>query len=154
MTSDTAFDARDIEHESTLDRLSIFREAVGITEVLSPSTKRFKRPAPNIGIYKRIVTAEQNARLQYFASASLINSCLILQIIIAAVLTSLGAANGSRNAITGLGAANTVIAGLLSFTKGQGLPNRLKQYQDALRKVREFFLSFFEAHSTLNLSTI
>ena len=60
-----------------------------------------------------------------------------MQLTLGAALTALGAANGSHHAITGLGAANTVIAGLLSFTKGQGFANRLRQYQDALRKVRE-----------------
>lgn len=37
-----------------------------------------------------------------------------------------------------MGAANTVVAGLLSFTKGQGLPNKLMQYQNTMRKVREY----------------
>lgn len=46
--------------------------------------------------------------------------------------------SGSHTQITVLGAANTVIAGLLSFTKGQGLPNKLRQYQNTLRKVREY----------------
>ena len=129
---------QDIEHASTIDRLSVFREEVGIVDVLSLGPKVLKRSAPNIGIYQRVVSAEKNARLQYYASASLINSCLLLQIIFAAIITALGAANGSHAAITGVGAANTVIAGLLSFTKGQGLPNRLLQYQNTLRKVREY----------------
>lgn len=54
------------------------------------------------------------------------------------MLTALGAANGSHFIITGVGAANTVVAGLLSFTKGQGLPNKLMQYQNTMRKVREY----------------
>ena len=129
---------QDLENATTTDRLSSFREQVGITEVLSLAPRPLKRSAPNIGIYRRVVSAEKNARLQYYASACLINSCLLLQIIFAAIITALGAANGSHAAITGVGAANTVIAGLLSFTKGQGLPNRLLQYQNTLRKVREY----------------
>ena len=128
----------DLERAQCTDRLTVFREEVGITDILSIGTKAAKRTAQNIGIYRRVITAESNARTQYYASACLINSCLLLQIVFAAVLTSLGAANGSHLAITAVGAANTVIAGLLSFTKGQGLPNRLMQYQNALRKVREY----------------
>ncbi|KAL9129939.1 MAG: hypothetical protein Q9217_001741 [Psora testacea] len=129
---------RDLEHAQNRDRLTIFREEIGITDLLPVGSRSAKRTAKNIGIYRRVVSAENNARIQYYASACLINSCLLLQIIFAAALTSLGAANGSRNAITGIGAANTVIAGLLSFFKGQGLPNKLMQYQNALRKVREY----------------
>ena len=130
--------SQDLEHATHIDQLSIFREAVGITEVLSIGPKPSKRVAQNVGIYQRVVSAEKSARTQYYASAALINSCILLQIVFAAVLTSLGAANGSYPAITGIGAANTVIAGLLSFTKGQGLPNRLMQYRNTLRKVREY----------------
>ena len=128
----------DVEHAQSRDRLIVFREEVGITDVLSIDSRHLKRFARNIGLYQRVVSAEKHARIQYYASACLINSCLLLQIVFAATLTSLGAANGSNIAITGVGAANTVIAGLLSFTKGQGLPNRLMQYQNALRKVREY----------------
>ncbi len=54
------------------------------------------------------------------------------------IKTALGAGNGSHTQITALGAANTVIAAILTFTKGSGLPNRLRQYQCTLRKVREY----------------
>lgn len=126
------------QHAESTDRLSIFREAVGITDVLSLGPRASKRSATNVGVFKRVVTAERNAQIQYYASAFLINACLLLQIVFAAALTALGAANGSHTQVTILGAANTVIAGLLSFTKGQGLPNRLRQYQNTLRKVREY----------------
>ena len=126
----------------TTDTLSIFRSEIGITDISPPgpnnkSTKR-RRTTQNIGLYHRVITAEKNARLQYYASATLINACLLLQIVLGSVLTALGAANGSHFVITGVGAANTVIAGLLSFTKGQGLPNKLMQYQNTMRKVREY----------------
>ena len=128
----------DVEHATSTDTLSVFRELVGITDILPLGPKPLKRSAQNIGIYQRIASAEKKAGVQYYAYAFLINSCLLLQIVFAAVITSLGAANGSHAAITGVGAANTIIAGLLSFTKGQGLPNRLLQYQNTLRKVREY----------------
>jgi len=120
------------------DTLSVFREQVGITDVLEVGHRSSKRRAPNIGIYNRIATEEREAKFQYIFSALLINTCLLAQIVFASALTALGAGNGSHTQITILGAANTVIAALLTFTKGQGLPNRLRQYQCSLRKVREY----------------
>ena len=97
-----------------------------------------RRPAPNVGIYKRIALEERKAKLEYYACALLINTCLLAQVVFASALTALGAGNGSHTQITVLGAANTVIATVLTFTKGSGLPNSLRQYQQILRKVREY----------------
>ena len=41
-------------------------------------------------------------------------------------------------AITVLGSVNTVIAGGMAYLKDQGLPERLVQYANDLRKVREY----------------
>ena len=122
----------------SIDKLSMFREQVGITDVLEMGPKASsKRKARNIGIYNRVATEEREAKLQYLFSAFLINTCLLAQVVFGAALTALGAGNGSHTQITILGAANTVIAAVLTFTKGQGLPNRLRQYQCSLRKIRE-----------------
>lgn len=129
---------RDLEKGGSTDRLNVFREQVGISDVLELSPRASKRPAPNIGIYNRVATEEHKAKLQYYASALLINACLLSQVVLASALTALGAGNGSHTQITALGAANTVIAAILTFTKGSGLPNRLRQYQCTLRKVREY----------------
>lgn len=120
-----------------IDTLGVFREQVGITDVLELGPRSSKRKAPNIGIYNRVAAEEREAKIQYIFSALLINTCLLAQVVFASALTALGAGNGSHTQITILGAANTVIAALLTFTKGQGLPNRLRQYQCSLRKVRE-----------------
>lgn len=96
------------------------------------------RKAPNIGIFNRVAKEERTAKYQYYFTAFLINACLLSQIIFASALTALGAGNGSHTQITALGAANTVIAAVLTFTKGQGLPTKLRQYQQTLRKVREY----------------
>ena len=61
----------------------------------------------------------------------------MLQIIVGAALTALGAAKGPAAAVTFLGAVNTVVAGLLTYLKGQGLPTRLEQYLHLLRTLRE-----------------
>lgn len=61
----------------------------------------------------------------------------MLQIVLGAALTALGAAAGPSAVVMVLGAANTVIAGLLTYLKGQGLPTRLEQYLHLLRTLRE-----------------
>ena len=123
--------------QSTPDKLKTFRNLVGIHS-LPPDPAHPTRPAENQGTYKRLVDAEVKARIQYYFSSSLINTCLLAQIVIAAALTALGAANSSHVAITILGSANTVIAGGMTYLKGQGLPERLMQYANGLRKVREY----------------
>lgn len=129
---------RDLEKAGSTDRLSVFREQVGISDVIELGPRASRRPAPNIGIYTRVATEEHRAKIQYYVSALVINACLLSQVIFASALTALGAGNGSHTQITVLGAANTVIAAVLTFTKGSGLPNRLRQYQCTLRKVREY----------------
>ena len=129
---------RDLEKAGSTDRLNVFREQVGISDVIESGPRASKRPAPNIGIYNRVATEERKAKLQYYVSALVINVCLLSQVVLASALTALGAGNGSHTQITALGAANTVVAAILTFTKGSGLPNRLRQYQCTLRKVREY----------------
>lgn len=114
--------------------LQTFRTILGINAI--PPTAN--RPAQNIGTYKRLVDAELKARVQYYTAASIINTGLLAQIVIGAALTALGASNGPHIAITVLGSLNTVIAGGMTYLKGQGLPERLLVYANGLRKVREY----------------
>ena len=95
------------------------------------------RPAPNEGLYKRTVDEEATVKFQYRISSYVVNIGGMLQIVVGAALTALGAANGPSGAVTVLGAANTIIAGLLTYLKGQGLPMRLEQYLHHLRTLRE-----------------
>ena len=123
------------------DSLTLFRHITGI--ISDPSMVHTHldeggRAAPNLGIYARVVHNEQDAKRGYKRFSWLINSCLGLQIIVAAALTAMGAAGASHSAVTAFGAINTVIAGLLTFLKGSGLPNRLKYYQSEWKRVREF----------------
>lgn len=69
--------------------------------------------------------------------ASIIEVSFPGQIVVAATLTTLGAADASHIAITVLGSVNTLIAGMQTYLKGQGLPNRLRQFEFGLRKLRE-----------------
>ena len=124
----------------TDERLIIFRHLTGITSHPSMIPSQFGpggRAAPNLGIYARVVKNEANAKKGYKNFAWLINGCLGVQIIVAASLTALGAADASHSAITVFGAINTVIAGLLTFLKGSGLPNRLKYYHTEWKQIRE-----------------
>ena len=119
-------------------RLVKFQNLVGIC---SPTVLRHNpaltRPAQNEGIYKRTVDEETKVKFQYALSNYMVNTFFMLQIIVGAALTALGAAKGPASAVTFLGAVNTVVAGLLTYLKGQGLPARLDQYLHLLRTLRE-----------------
>jgi SMODS and SLOG-associating 2TM effector domain len=95
------------------------------------------RSGQNKGTYKELIHTQAKTRIEYYTTASLINMALVFQIIIAAVVTAVSASNGPRVAITVLGALNTVLAGSLTWVKGQGLPDRLVSYANELRRVRE-----------------
>lgn len=87
--------------------------------------------------------------------ATIIEASFLSQIVVAATLTALGAADASHIAITVLGSVNTVIAGVQTYLKGQGLPNRLRQYEFGLRKLREYIedreRDFSHVDCTLNV---
>lgn len=119
------------------DKLKLFRDLVGI-HPLPMKESGYKRPAPNVGTYKRLVEALSKRRVEYYVTASFINACLFGQIVVAAALTALGAAEGSHILITVFGAINTVIAGVMTYLKGQGLPDRLLEDANGLRRVREY----------------
>lgn len=120
------------------DKLLTFRSLTGIDTVPAlSSTGHARRAAPNIGIYPRVIEAEQKAAQNYRIFHIAINFCLGAQIIVAAALTAIGAANGSRHAVTGLGAMNTIMAGILTYLKGSGLPDRYKSHETQWREIRE-----------------
>ncbi|KAL5116525.1 hypothetical protein ACEQ8H_005521 [Pleosporales sp. CAS-2024a] len=96
------------------------------------------RAAPNVGIYNRVCHREAQAKRGFKFATLLINGCLGLQIIVAAALTAMGAANSNHVGITTFGAINTVIAGLLTYLKGSGLPNRIRYYENEWKRIREY----------------
>ena len=118
------------------DKLNTYRRVTGITS--ATEHKGEFRPASNLGIYARVVNNEKQALDAFKASSRLINSCLGLQLVVAAALTALGAGNGPHAVVTVFGAINTVIAGFLTYLKGSGLPNRHKFYASSWSKVREY----------------
>ena len=119
------------------DRVARFRTLIGI-HTRPDLTERELRMAPNLGIYNRTIDAEKRSKKGYELFSLLINGALGLQIISAAVLTALGASNGSHQVVTAFGILNAILAGFLTFLKGSGLPNRMKYYQNEWAKVREY----------------
>lgn len=120
------------------DKLLVFRSLTGIDTVPALTTSgHAARTAPNVGIYTRVVLAEQKASLSYSRFSLLINFCLGLQVIVSAGITAIGAAKGSNKAITAFGAMNTIVAGILTYLKGSGLPDRFKFHKEEWRQVRE-----------------
>lgn len=113
-----------------------FCRRVGIWP-LSERDASMHRTGANKGTYQELLHAQTKTRVEYYTTASLINMALFAQIIIAATVTAVSASNGPRMAITVLGALNTVLAGSLTWIKGQGLPDRLATYANELRRVRE-----------------
>jgi hypothetical protein len=121
------------------DQLASFRTLVGIDNGPGLTTGLYSpRKADNVGIYGRVVKAENSSRTKYKIFSVLINVCLGLQLVVAAALTALGAGNGPHKLVTALGGINTVIAGLMTYLKGSGFPHRLKYFENEWTKVREF----------------
>lgn len=91
-----------------MTQLNTFRHLIGIhsTKGLVPQSTgqtdlHFDgRAAPNRGIYNRVCHRESQAKRGYKIAAMLINGCLGLQIIVAAALTAMGAANSNHVGIT------------------------------------------------------
>ncbi|KJZ68920.1 hypothetical protein HIM_11687 [Hirsutella minnesotensis 3608] len=130
-------------HESALvptnDKLLVYRSLTGIDTVpmLTASTHT-RRIAPNVGLFSRIVRAERLAARNYHVLNMLVNACLAIQFIIGASLTALGASGGSSSAVAAFGAINTIIAGILTYLKGSGLPERYRHVEDGFKTVREY----------------
>ncbi|KIX03249.1 uncharacterized protein Z518_06801 [Rhinocladiella mackenziei CBS 650.93] len=92
---------------------------------------------PYMTLRKRITEAYKWHSYQYWFVACFSNGLLFLQILIAASLTVLGAFNDrrARTATIFLGAANTVIAGLMTYFKSRNQPNRSRQFRNDLAKI-------------------
>ncbi|KAF2773499.1 hypothetical protein EJ03DRAFT_100436 [Teratosphaeria nubilosa] len=124
------------EHEAPEDLRSSYRQfchLVGIVPVDLPPGQPSK-PNPE-SLYARATRHRRNQAGIYMFSATLTNSLLLLQIILGAALTALGASDSSRILIATFGALNTVIAGLIAFLKSRGQPMRARMFRDDLARV-------------------
>ncbi|KAJ5114405.1 hypothetical protein NUU61_000164 [Penicillium alfredii] len=121
------------------DKLLVFRSLTGIDSVPAlTQAGHLVRTAPNVGIYTRVVSNETKAARAFRTFNFLINTCLGVQIVVAAAVTAVGAASGPHSAVTTFGAINTIMAGILTYLRGSGLPDRLKHYQNQWKNVREY----------------
>lgn len=121
------------------DKLLVFRALTGIDSVPTLNLPQHSaRTALNVGIYARVVEAEQSSGKRFKFFNLLMNICLGIQVVAAAAITALGAASGPHGAVTAFGALNTIMAGILTYLNGSGLPDRLKHYQNEWRNIREY----------------
>lgn len=121
------------------DKLLMFRALTGIDSVPALTQGgHLLRTAPNVGIYTRVVSKEAKAARGFTFFTWLINICLGIQIVVAAAVTSLGAASGPHSAVTAFGAINTIMAGTLTYLRGSGLPDRMKAAQNKWKNIREY----------------
>lgn len=106
-----------------------------IKAIFWPSSTR-KQRMRNRGLYNRAVTQDLKNRTMYTITHYIITGLYILQVLVAATFTALSAyKNSSTAALTTLGAINTVVAGLLAWLTGQGMPTRYRRARDQYREV-------------------
>ncbi|CAK7204003.1 hypothetical protein SEUCBS139899_006754 [Sporothrix eucalyptigena] len=128
------------------ENIVLFREAIGIpsrttlAESHDPESGVVDHPHQRAtGIYARILAEKQAKLWQASLLNGLINTCHVAQILVGAVLTTLGPSAQDHNvSITALGATNTVLAGVFALLKGQGLPDRLRKDATAFRRVQDW----------------
>lgn len=95
-------------------------------------------PEANIGIYPNIQHQERLTHLYYALYKTVRYGGLITQLLLSALLILLASVPSNHHvAIAVFGALNGVITGILALVGGQGLANRLVQYADGLRGLRE-----------------
>lgn len=99
-------------------------------------TKAARRRWRNRGLYDRSLAQDTKNRVLYGMSTYVISFLYLLQILIAAALTGLSAYQQTSSvALTTLGAINTVLAGILAWLNGQGMPTRYRRARDQYREV-------------------
>ena len=88
------------------------------------------------GLYDRCISQDMKMRVMYSFSHYMISFLYLLQILVAATLTGLSSyTNTAGVALTVLGAINTVLAGILAWLNGQGMPVRYRRARDQFREV-------------------
>lgn len=82
----------------------------------------------------------------YWVFASCYNFCLVLQLVLGASLTALGAADKNKStAITVLAAANTVNAGFIALMHNSGIPTRYRNDMDEWARVEIYMADIMES---------
>lgn len=111
------------------------RPANPMLDIFAPSRavdQRFR----NRGLYDRALSQDVKNRVMHSMAHYIITGLYLLQILLAATFTALSAyQHSSTIALTTLGAINTVVAGLLAWLTGQGMPIRFRRARDQYREV-------------------
>jgi uncharacterized membrane protein len=111
------------------------KPASPIHDIFLPTKAAAKRWR-NRGLYDRTLSQDLKNRVLYGMSNYIITFLYLLQILIAAALTGLSAYQETSSiALTTLGAINTVLAGILAWLNGQGMPVRFRRARDQYREV-------------------
>lgn len=112
---------------------------MGMAASLSPGQLERGQSREPVGMYRAVIAARRRRRRQHAVTSWCLNAVHFAQIVLGAALTALGP-NAGRYAvpITVLGAANTVMAGLLALLKGQGLPERLHKDRMAYERLQQW----------------
>ncbi|KAI7367994.1 hypothetical protein KC354_g3003 [Hortaea werneckii] len=106
-----------------------------MSDIFLPSRAAANRHR-NRGLYDRCISQDMKMRVMYSFSHYMISFLYLLQILVAATLTGLSSYSDTVGvAITTLGAINTVLAGILAWLNGQGMPVRYRRSRDQFREV-------------------
>ena len=106
----------------------------GITPSNLPKDAKWPKPS-RTSIYQRAKRKEALQSRKYLFTATVTNSLLLIQIVIGATLTALGASNSPGIYVAVFGALNTIIAGLVTYLKSRGQPMRSRMFKDDLERV-------------------
>lgn len=121
---------QDYSHDDVHDQ---FCQLVGVPPSDLPVGRKWRPPGRSL--YDRATEQRRRQSLTYRLTAMTNNTLLLSQVCIGAAVTGLGASGQSHIWITLLGAANTIIAGLVAYLKSRGQPMRARMYRDDLERV-------------------
>lgn len=110
-----------------------FCQLVGVPPSDLPAGRKWRPPGRSL--YERASDQRRSQSLTYQMTAFTNNLLLLSQVCIGAAVTGMGASGQSHIWITLLGAANTIIAGLVAYLKSRGQPMRARMYRDDLERV-------------------
>jgi hypothetical protein len=121
------------------NNLTRYREAVGISSTYGDNADLETARGKATGLYKEIIDSQKTRTIQYRVVNFLYYLALGMQVLMGALLSSLGAqAELHKSAITVFGILNASLAGILALFKGQGLPDRFRKDEYNLRLVQDF----------------
>ncbi|KAI8623322.1 hypothetical protein F5Y19DRAFT_389298 [Xylariaceae sp. FL1651] len=124
------------------ENLVIFRRALGINaerDVANGGATLEEGRKSATGIYQTVIETQARKAMQHALLQAFLYVVYFVQIIVGAVLTSLGATAAQyATVITVLGAVNTVLAGVLALIKGSGQPAKLGKDRIGYRRLQDW----------------